>query len=311
MPFRNRWTVATFWLCLVMMAAYPGEPDPSSSPSAATMRTSVEEVRVAFSALDSRGRAVAGLRVEDVAVFDDDQRVPEITGFYKSSDLPLRVTLLVDTSESMTGIYSAQSAAASWLAGKVVRPGLDQLSVRTFSETSVVATRSGDASLVRTALRGLRPSGQTAMFDALLRAIDEAKQLQKDDPHPARQVLVVLTDGDDNFSLHTLDDVIAAAQHADIVVYTINAHNRRFVFPGDILLRRLAQSTGGRTFLLPSYSGLPNVFPQLEAELGAQYAVTFRPGSSAARNRWHRLRVEVHVPGNVQVRSRSGYYLSE
>lgn len=308
MPFTNRCTVATLWLCLVMMAAHPGEPDPSSSPSGATIRRSVEEVRVVFSALDPHGKPIAGLRLQDVAVFDDDQRVPEITGFYPSSDLPLRVTLLVDTSESMTGIYSAQTTAASWLAAKVARPGVDQLAVRMFSETSVVTTRSDDARFVRTALSGVRPSGQTAMFDAMLYAIEETRQPQDD---PAREVMVVLTDGDDNFSRHTLDDVIAAAQHADFALYTISAHNRRFVFPGDLVLRRLAQSTGGRTFLLPSYSCIPDVFPQLEAELASQYAVTFRPGRSAARNRWHRLRVEVRAPANVEVRSRSGYYLSD
>ncbi len=293
-----------------MISAHPGEPDPLPEAGAATIRKSVEEVRVVFSAVDSRGRSIPGLRAEDVKVFDDDQRVPAFTGFYASNDLPLRVTLLVDTSESMTGIYTAQNAAASWLADRVVRPGVDEISVRTFSENSVVATKSSDAPLVRAALGALRPSGQTAMFDAMIRVIDEARQQQRDDPRPARGVFLLLTDGEDNFSLHTLDDVIAAAQRADVVVYTINSHRLRLIFPGDPVLQRLADSTGGRAFLLPSYSRIGNVFPQLESELGAQYTVTFRPRDTADRRRPHRLRVEVNAPAKVQVRARRGYYLS-
>jgi Ca-activated chloride channel family protein len=104
--------------------------------------------------------------------------------------------------------------------------------------------------------------------------------------------------------------VIAAAQRADLVVYTINAHKLRLTYPGDLVLQRLAGSTGGRAFLLPSYSRIHEIFPQLESELGAQYTVTFRPRETADRSCPHRLRVAVNSPSKVQVRARSSYYLS-
>jgi VWFA-related protein len=219
---------------------------------------------------------------------------------------------MVDVSESMKGVSAGQTAAASWLAARIVRPELDQLSVRTFAEgSSAVAADAANTQLVQTALGNLRPSGQTAFFDAMLLAIAEAQREQLADSQPGRNVFLLLTDGDDNFSLHTLHDVIAAAERANIVVYTINAHNRRFVFPGDAVLERLAHSTGGKAFLLPTYSRIADIFPQLESAFGSQYTVTFRPPSATSRGQWHTLRLEVRSPDKVEVRNRSDYYLSE
>jgi VWFA-related protein len=312
MALRNHWSAhALFCAYLLALPLNSVRPE-SPSDAASTIRRSVEEVQVVFSALDAHGRPVAGMRPEAVSAYDDGQLVPQFTGFYASGDIPLRITLMVDVSESMKGVSAGQTAAASWLAARIVRPELDQFAVRTFAEDSTaVAARGTNSQLVQTALGSLHPSGQTALFDAMLRAITEVQHEQRDDTHPTRNVFLLLTDGDDNFSLHTLRDVIAAAERANIVVYTINAHNRRLAFPGDAVLQSLARSTGGKAFVLPTYSRVADIFPQLESEFGSQYTLTFRPPSATARGRWHTLRLEVHSPDKVEIHSRSDYYLSE
>lgn len=120
---------------------------------------------------------------------------------------------------------------------------------------------------------------------------------------------MVLTDGNDTDSLHTLTDVVAAAQRSEIQIYPLTIHAKKIFTRGDRVLQRLAESTGGQLYIAPSAKDLATAFAQIERDLRTQYYVSFPPQQSTPG--YHSLRVEVRTPQKLQVHSRQGYYALE
>ena len=118
--------------------------------------------------------------------------------------------------------------------------------------------------------------------------------------------MVVISDGEDTGSRHVLDDVIAAAQRSEIQIYTLNLHLRKRYYPGDGVLQRLADETGGSFFIANNAREADAIFGQLEQELRTQYYVSFRPPDEMPG--YHALQVEVQNPKKLMVHARHGYY---
>ena len=116
----------------------------------------------------------------------------------------------------------------------------------------------------------------------------------------------MLTDGNDTDSLHTLSDVIAAAQRSEIQIYPLTIHSKKVSTRGDRVLQLLADSTGGRLYVAPSEKELTAVFAQIERDLRTQYYISFPPQQSTPG--YHSLRVEVRTPQKLEVHARQGYY---
>jgi len=154
-------------------------------------------------------------------------------------------------------------------------------------------------------LHGLRTEGQTALYDALygvcqgMRAASEAP--------PVRRVIIVFSDGEDNWSRHGLDDAILMALQADVTIYAITVHHGRLQLGGDKVLRRLAETTGGQAFKLKRSGTLERVFAAIEAGLRAHYLVSFRPPTAAPPPGYHTLKITVR-DRKLRVQARAGYY---
>jgi Ca-activated chloride channel family protein len=125
---------------------------------------------------------------------------------------------------------------------------------------------------------------------------------------PVRRIMVLFSDGEDNWSEHNLEDAIAAAQEADTAIYPITAHSHRYVYVGDKILRQLAENTGGHVFFLRNFDRPELVYKAIEAELRAQYVVGFRPAAESAQAGFHTLKISTRNH-KLKVRSRSGYYV--
>jgi hypothetical protein len=145
----------------------------------------------------------------------------------------------------------------------------------------------------------LRSQGITALCDSLIESADAFRQ-SRGSQGPKRRVIVLLSDGDDNYSLHSLDGAIAAAQKSDVVIYAISAHNPGLMYPGDAALERITSETSGRFFLLKKFEQSPRAFAEIEQEIRSQYSVTFRPFEQTCGYR--SLRIE---PGDRLLRARS------
>lgn len=272
------------------------------------IRKNVEEVRVVFSVIDRQGHFVNDISPADLEVKDTDRAIDELTGFARTSNLPLRLGLVVDSSESMAREFGQQQRAAGEFLRNIVRPEYDRAFVMTFA-TRVDARRTyvhGGDDVEKLTMQA-QSGGQTALYDAICSACtDELMNMQEE--LPIRRVLILLSDGEDTQSLHTLPDALDWAQRPGIAIYAITVHKPRGDYPGDRVLRELASATGGRAFILKNYNQLAPVFSEIESELRAQYVVTYRRSVAPPHSGFHPLQISVRNHPGLKVNFRRGYF---
>jgi Ca-activated chloride channel family protein len=273
--------------------------------STATIRKRVAEVGVNFTVQDNRV-LVRNLRREEVTVLEDGRVIPDIVLFSQPSDVTLKVALLIDRSDSMIKGFAELRRGAQRFLDLVLSSEENSVLVADFAtEPSFWQAPSGiSPDLMSAHLESFHPGGLTALYDALYAASHDP-MMSIPEPRPVRRLLILLSDGEDNYSFHGLQDAIEAAQRNDIAIYAVTVHDRRNSYPGDAVLERLAAATGGRAFVLKKFDAVDQVFAQIEGELEAQYSVWFR--SQAAHAGYHRVQVLPRTAG-LRIHAREGYY---
>jgi VWFA-related protein len=278
----------------------------SATPGYTISRT-VPEVRLQFTVADEQGRPVQDLSPGDIRILDDQVPVTRLQDFARDEDLPLRLGIVLDVSDSVKRALTEEKAAALELFNRVLRPRTDRAFVMAFGGNVQVwqETTSDRADLMQAVSRVQQPGWGTLLFDALYSACVD--HLVKGDAGIlVRRAIVLLSDGNDTHSLRTLQDVIAAAQRNEIQIYALTMHKKGLRLPGDAILQRLADETGGSFFVAQSAKELQNVFAEIEQEMRSQYYVSFPPRRSTPG--FHVLQIEVRTPQNARVHARRGYY---
>ena len=280
-------------------------PAPPAEPTsrAATITRIVNLVDVLFTVLDRRNKLVPDLEKDDFKISDD--KTPQtIRYFSKQTDLPLRIGLLMDTSNSIRDRLKFEQDAATSFLFSVIRRTKDQAFVMTFDdEPSVLQGFTDDAGRLRDEIVKTRAGGGTAVYDAIYTACD--KELSHpprppgDQPDVVRRVMIVISDGDDNLSTHTRAEAIEMAQRYSVVIYTIStstqwiqlsqtnpdklADRKTHLTEGDKILQDLAEETGGRAFFPYHVDDLDQSFQDIGDELRNQYSIAYIPTNSIAR----------------------------
>jgi len=272
-----------------------------------SIRRNVPEVRLQFTVADEHGRLVQDLSADDVRVFDDQSPVPKLHDFARDVNLPLRLGIILDVSDSVKRVLPEEKTAALDFLDRVLRPQSDRAFVMAFGvDVQVWQGATNDrAGLSQAVNRVHQPGWGTVLFDALYSACVDHLSDSKDDTLVHRAI-VVLTDGDDTHSIHTLSDVIAAAQRSEIQIYALTVHKKGLPSAGDATLQRLTDETGGGLFVAQSAKELQGVFAEIEQEMRTQYYVSFPPQQDTPG--FHALQVEVRAPQKFQVHARHGYY---
>lgn len=286
---------------LAVSAAAQTRPALNTQPPAGeslTIRRLVPEVQMMFSAHDRRGQPVHSLCAPQVSVLDNGVAAA-LTSFQAADGLPLRLALLLDASDSMSAGFTALGQAAAALARRAQGSGCDQI----FDMTFAAREASSGQNRPEGGFHAHPLGGQTALYDALIAA---SARLHSNTP--ARRVLLLFSDGEDNYSRGTLADALAALQQGNIAVYSITVHSGRLEYPGDRVLRQIAAATGGRAFLLHSWREISGIFPILESNLHGQYVVGFRPPAGVAVGEFRSVKI-VALPRGTVIRARSGYYV--
>lgn len=305
----SRWALGkvlicvAWFTCLFPAASIARNDTGADLPEVVTIRKDVREVQVIFTASDESKQPVEGLTREEISLLQDGEAVPAISAFRCDRDLPLQLILLVDLSDSMQAGFKQEQRAAAEFLGRIVRPGVDSSAVLEFAAQVTVRDRSSLESAVHNSRKTI--AVQTALYDALLTA---TRSMAAPDRSAtlSRRAIILLSDGEDNFSLHSLQEAIASAERAGIAVYSISAHGPGKQAGGDEVLRMLAADTGGHAFVLRSYADAVGVFQQIEQELRSQYLIAFTPSSDGSCGH-HRLEI-VPRDRKLQVRSREGYF---
>ncbi len=291
-------------------AAAATPPPPADAPDSGdiTIRKQVDEVNVIFTVTDKHGHFIKDLTQKDFQVLDDKKPPKNIVSFRSETDLPLRVGLLVDASNSVRDRFKFEQDAAIEFLNQTVRPKSDRAFVLGFDTTAEITQDFTDnTEALSKGVRMLRPGGGTAMYDAIYLACRD-KLLKSPQAVAVRRAIILLSDGDDNQSRVTLGETIEMAQRAEVIVYTISTNISGMKLRGDKVLERLAEATGGRAFFPFKLQDVATAFSEIQDELRSQYAVSYKPADFKADGRYRSIDIVAENHKSLKVRSRRGYY---
>jgi Ca-activated chloride channel homolog len=286
----------------------PAPPAQGEDDTTTTIVRTVNEVNVVFTVTDRHGHYVKDLKKDDFQVIDDNRPAVEVRSFARQTDLPLQVGLLVDASNSVRDRFKFEQESAIEFLNQTIRPRYDKAFVVGFDVTPEVTQDFTDnTEALSIGVRGLRPGGGTAMYDALYFACRD-KLLKAEQTGPVRRAIVLLSDGDDNQSHVTREEAIEMAQRAEVIVYTISTNISGSIQRGDRVLERIAEATGGRSFEPFQLHDVANAFAEIQDELRSQYALSYKPADFRSDGRYHTIEILAQTHKNLRVRSRHGYY---
>ncbi len=274
----------------------------------------VTEVNVLFVAA-RKSRPVGNLSQADISVRDDNKPPSAILRFRTEQALPLRVGVVIDTSNSVTSRFRFEQAAASLFFQEVMDRNGDLGFVMGFeNHPHVTQDFVGDPDLLAKGVERLTIGGGTALYDAVRAACQ--KLLHRPEQDMVAPVLVVLSDGLNNAGVVSLERAIDAAQEAEVTIYTIST-NYRTSSPetdfdaqsGNSNLRRLAEQTGGRLLTPRSPKDVTKAFEKIGQELRSRYAVSYKPADFTPDGRYRTIKIEAQKTGEkMEIRARKGYY---
>jgi len=224
--------------------AHPDQNAPQGKTP--TIKATVELVNVPFTALNKRGLPVIDLNKEDFQVFEDGVE-QTITHFERETSTPLRIGMIVDTSNSARPKLQYEKESASEFVFVALRNGgtKNQAFLQTFDATSsIVQDFTNDPEALNEKIQDLKPGGGKALYDAIYSACRD-KMRKSGPPEEMRRILVVLSDGLDVQSQHTLDQTISMARMTETMIYTVGTAAYGYTNTGDKLLEDLSEQTGG------------------------------------------------------------------
>lgn len=271
------------------------------------IRSTVNEVNVVFTVTDKHNHYVKDLKADDFRVLDNRLPPANIRNFAAETNLPLRVGLLVDSSNSIRDRFRFEQQAAIEFLNQIIRPNRDEGFVLGFDTTpEITQDFTGSTEKLANGVRMLRPGGGTAMYDAIYGACRD-KLEKKNAEGGVRRAIILLSDGEDNQSRVTRDDAIEEAERAEVIVYTISTNVSGTKTRGDKILETIANATGGRAFFPFKIEEVADAFSQIQEELRSQYAISYKPADFIADGKYRTIDIEA-VNKKFKVRSRKGYF---
>jgi Ca-activated chloride channel homolog len=301
-------------------AQNPADPTQAAQNKVPPIVSTTGLVHLVATVTDRRHNFVTDLEQSDFKILEDNTP-QEIRFFGRETDLPLRIGVLLDTSNSIRPrLAFEQDAAIDFLDG-VIRRNKDMAFLMTFdNEPDVIQDYTGDLGLLTAAIRKQRAGGGTALNDAIYRASEKLLNPPvPNGPNPeVRRVIVVISDGDDNLSDHALSDAIESAIRAEAAIYAISTNTdwlsisgdkprKIHVEGGDKVLEEFAEQTGGRVFYPYKVEDLAQSFVDIGTELRSQYFIAYSPKDIESAGKYRKIDVETDRKG-LAVRTRKGYY---
>lgn len=307
-------------------------------PAAAQLRVSVALVNVVATVTDDRGRYAAGLVQDDFIVEEDGVR-QKIEHFDDSSDLPVSMGILIDSSGSMANKMGTAITAVNRFLRTIHED--DDIFLMSFSDrTRIEQPLTNDRGKLAAALRKVHTSGATVLYDAVVDGLKEIRKGTHD-----KKALLLISDGEDSGSSNSLDSALRAARRSEVLVYGLAVTEPAgtiastppvtrlplpfpFPIPGSRppapgasgstpvnmdVMNELADASGGRAWLLRAGEASRNgtqmerVLDQIAEELRSQYTIGYYPSHELKDGKWHRIEVRTTDPAYT-VRARQDYF---
>jgi VWFA-related protein len=307
-------------------ASAPQNPSTPTNPPSPIKQTPIISittgaVHLVATVADRHHNLITDLDEQDFKVYEDNQP-QKISFFGRETNLPLRIAVLLDTSNSIRPRLKFEQEAAIDFLSNVIRRGQDQAFLMTFdNEPEVIQDYTDNVDVLSRAIESQRAGGGTALRDAIYSAT--AKLAKAPLPPPpelqVRRVMVVISDGDDNLSDRSKSETLEVVERGEVAIYSISTSTdwlavdngeqpkKYMKTPGDQVLEEFADLSGGRVFFPYKVDDLEESFQDIGAELRSQYFVAYAPNNPEFDGRYRRIRVEVDRKG-LTVRTRKGYY---
>lgn len=291
---------------VLILSAFVCISRPAAQESAGPLfKSESDVVQLHVNVFDGNSDAVPALTKENFLVFEDG-RHQEIT-FFSSEDVPVAAGLVIDSSSSM--IAKGKLVVAGAMAFADSSHPEDELFSVHFNEhvrlglpPSLPFTASRP--LLRGVLSSMRPGGKTALHDAVIGALEHVEKANHQ-----KHAVIVLSDGDDNASTHSRDDMYERAKRSDAIIYTVAVNDPRTGGDGDPgVLRRLAEIGGGLAYFPRSDEQVVAAFTEIAENIRRGYSIGYVPTNTARDGGWRNVKVMVRAPGKrLSARCRDGY----
>jgi Ca-activated chloride channel family protein len=270
----------------------------------------VNLVLVNVTVTDSMNRLVTGLEKEHFQIFEEKEE-QKVTHF-SNEDVPLSMGVVFDASGSMSNkITKARMAALQFF--KTANPADEFFLVDFSDQPRMLMDFTSDVEEMQTKLNFTQPHGRTALLDAIYLSLNQMRHARHQ-----KKALLVLSDGGDNHSRYTENEIKNMVKEADVQIYAIGIFEpfaSRGRTPEELsgpgLLTDVAETTGGRQFPVDNLNELPDVAGKIALELRNQYVIGYISKNGAKDGRWRKIHVKLNPPHGLpplHVYAKTGYY---
>jgi Ca-activated chloride channel family protein len=282
-------------------------PDLAQRPHAKPILVDVDLVLVNVTVTDDWNRIVTGLEKDNFAIVEGSQ-IQEVKHF-SSEDAPISLGVIFDMSGSMSDkIEKAREAVIEFF--KTANPQ-DEFFMIAFSDRpQLTADFTKSVEDVQAKMVYITAQGRTALLDAIYMGVSKMK-----DAHNSKKALLIISDGGDNHSRYTENEIKSMVKEADVQVYAIGLFTAGAAQPEEIagpgLLSDITEVTGGRMFTINNPNELADVATKIGIELRNQYVLGYRPKNKTKDGHWRKIKVKLIPPKglpHLNVYSKTGYY---
>ena len=279
---------------------------PNQDQPTETIKVQVNEVNLIFTVTDKKGKFITGLKRESFGLLDDGRPPSAVVQFTQQTNLPLRVGIMLDTSSSIRQRFQfEQDSAVEFLLQILHRD--DRAFVEGFDiQTDLAQDFTNNVDLLNEGIRKLRPGGGTALFDSLYKTCKD-QMLTLRETGAVRRALILVSDGDDNYSRVQESDAIKMCQRADTIVYSISTNISPSKDKGDDVLKAISEATGGQAFYPIKLEDVAIGFRNIEEELRSQYHLVYRPANLKMDGSFRTIYLQATDP-RYHVRAQKGYF---
>jgi len=317
---RRNWTLVAAFLLLTLPAMIlaragrgqdPQAPPPSDKPDkqpASTLKIDVELVLVNATVTDSLNRYVSGLEAQHFQIWED--QIEQKIEYFNAEDVPISIGIIFDVSGSMKDkINTARVAATTFL--KSGNPEDEYFIVSFANRPEMMADFTTDITKLQSKLILTPAKGMTAMYDSVYVGLEKLKE----GTNP-KKALLLITDGEDNRSRYTFQNVKEFVKEQDVQIYGIGIvddWNSQLSAgkTGRAMIEELAEITGGGAYFPDSVYELEDICTKIAVELKNQYVIGYHSTNETKNGKWRKLRLKVNPPKGIQrlsVRAKQGYY---
>ncbi len=289
----------------VPLQGVPDQATPDQGPLP-TIVLRADLVNLVFTVTNKNGQFVTGLQRGQFGLLDNGFPPAGVVAFTQLTNLPLRVGVMLDTSSSIRSRFKFEQDSAVDFFLQVLRP-VDRAFVEGFdAQLYLSQDYTANISKLDDGIRKLRPGGSTSLFDALYKTC-QGQMLSLKEPGSVRKALIVVSDGEDNFSHSGIQDAVKMCQRAETIVYTISTDTSPDHGSGGDVLRTISNATGGRAFFPVKLEDVALGFQAIENELRSQYSLEYVPSHFKQDGSFRTILLQ-STDERYSVRARTGYF---